>query len=52
MRSFRSLVHTKEVDYFEKLLLQFFVMPSLVKYTAAVLYFTELGISILKSVGR
>ena len=40
--SFRALVHAKEVDYFEELLQQFFVIPRLVKYPAAVLYFTEL----------
>ena len=49
MRSFRALVHAKEVDYFEELLPQFFVIPSLVKYPAAVLYFTELGILSYKS---
>ena len=49
MRSFRALVHAKEVDYFEELLQQFFVIPSLVKYLAAVLCFTELGTLIYKS---
>ena len=49
MRSFRALVHVKEVHYFAELLHQFFVMPSLVKYPAAVLYFTELGTLIYKS---
>ena len=52
MRSFRALVHGKEVDYFEELLPQFFVIPSLVKYPAVVLYFTELGILSYKSFTR
>ena len=37
MRSLRALVHTREVEYLEELLQQFFVIPSLVKYPAAVL---------------
>ena len=49
MRSFGALVHAKEVDYFEELLRQFFVIPSFVKYPAAVLYFTELGTLTYKS---
>ena len=49
MRSFRALVQAEEVDYFEELLQQFFVMPSLVKNAAAVLYFPELGTLIYKS---
>ena len=49
MRSFRALVQGKEVDYFEELLKQFLLIPSLVKYPAAALYFTELGILIYKS---
>ena len=49
MRSFEALVHAKEVDYFEELLQQFFVIPSLVKYPATVLHFTELGTLTYKS---
>ena len=49
MRSFTALVHANEVHYFEELLQQFFVIPSLVKYPATVLYFTELGTLIYKS---
>ena len=49
MRSFGALVHAKEVDYFEELLQQFFVIPCLVKYPATVLHFRELGTLTYKS---
>ena len=41
MRFFRA--NAKRFDYFEELLQQFFIIPSLMKYAPAVLYFTELG---------
>ena len=46
MKSFRNLVYEREEDIFEAFLNDFFDLPYLVKYPAAVLYFSELGINL------
>ena len=43
MKGFRKLVHVQEVHDFNTMCDEFFELPSLSKYPAAVLYFCELG---------